>query len=176
MDRRPPQLRIISCGNGTVVSNENQKREDLLYILCDHCEYLIPGNYYFCCGSDSSIGNFQSIRIIFQNKMNFQILLLILFLLLIFYFLFVKNKYLSCLQQESKQDIQNIQKEEIKESKIKYSIQRSWTNPLSPIERPQNTGSRNEYKNHKWSGVQRNPVCCRINHTNRNFYDSEMYP
>lgn len=155
MDRRRPQLRIVSRRNGTVVSNEEQQREDLLYILFDHCEYLIPCDYYFCCRSDASVGNFQSIRIIFQNKMNAQILLLfILFILFLFYFLFIKNKYLSCPHQEPP----SIQKE----SKIKYS--------------PQNMGFPNEYKNHKWSGVQRNPVCCRINHTNRNFYDCEMYP
>lgn len=36
--------------------------------------------------------------------------------------------------------------------------------------------NQDHYKNHKWNGVQRNPVCCRINHTNRNFYDFDIYP
>lgn len=36
--------------------------------------------------------------------------------------------------------------------------------------------NQDDYKNHKWTGVQRNPVCCRINHTNRNFYDFDIYP
>ena len=31
-------------------------------------------------------------------------------------------------------------------------------------------------RNHKWSGVQRNPVCCRIDHMNQNFYDFDIYP
>lgn len=32
------------------------------------------------------------------------------------------------------------------------------------------------HRGQKWMGVQRNPVCCRIDIMNQNFYDSEFYP
>jgi hypothetical protein len=55
------------------------------------------------------------------------------------------------------------------ESKVKYS------HPKEHMGFP-NIQKFNPYTTHKWGGVQRNPVCCRINYTNRGFYDSDTYP
>jgi cell division protein FtsI/penicillin-binding protein 2 len=102
--------------------------------------------------------------------MNLWILLLILFIIFILYFLFV-------IESDKKEE--NAINIHVKESKIKYNPPREDIRQMKTISLQKQDfymGFSNEYKNPKWGGVQRNPVCCRINYTNRSFYDSEMYP
>lgn len=90
-------------------------------------------------------------------------ILSILFIVFIFFLLFVPKSLNQKIEQNGYENEKSLIGSKInldKESNVKYFNQEEieyWKSP-------------------KWGGVRRNPVCCKINPMNSNFYDSQMYP
>jgi hypothetical protein len=106
---------------------------------------------------------FKKIFLPIKNKMNFLWILLLLFFFFVL-FVFILKQNSQDFQEE--QTVNNIKEPKILSSKY---------HPITTKKMISYSYPPNSFYP-KWGGVQRNPVCCRIDHMNRGFYDAEMYP